>query len=345
MNIKPLKIRNKVMKPHKALLNPDLTARNVLTYSHWDFVELWLKRNEKDEALFYWEQAKVFNQAANGLPNQSAPLLHYYSFMNAVKALLSSRNINFKQHHGVARGENAAQIDNLSDIKVKIKNEGILPSFSKYIDGTSHEGVYNIKNLFSGLPYIHRTYCLTYDVTDDIFIPLIDAEFVLNESDNSLFFTAILSKDFRFDTVFDLLPPAFELFEREKYKIKSVESLLDFNENQSSNMPLLTEFHQKIRRDLYYINGAETLWYLKRKNNQSEHTSVSISPLVITLAAMHRLSELCRYDPLKLRQLLNEKENWIIAEFIQQSPSQFIDAISSEITGHQFLIPNVRSAS
>ncbi|HEA1907890.1 TPA: hypothetical protein RVF61_003739, partial [Escherichia coli] len=56
-------------------------------------------------------------------------------------------------------------------------------------------------------------------------------------------------------------------------------------------------------------------------------------------------SELCRYDPLKLRQLLNEKENWIIAEFIQQSPSQFIDAISSEITGHQFLIPNVRSAS
>ncbi|EMC9616399.1 hypothetical protein VOF91_004749, partial [Salmonella enterica subsp. enterica serovar 4:i:-] len=96
MNIKPLKIRNKVMKPHKASLNPDLTARNVLTYSHWDFVELWLKRNEKDEALFYWEQAKVFNQAANGLPNQSAPLLHYYSFMNAVKALLSSRNINFK---------------------------------------------------------------------------------------------------------------------------------------------------------------------------------------------------------------------------------------------------------
>lgn len=95
------------------------------------------------------------------------------------------------------------------------------------------------------MPYIHRTYCLTYDVTDDIFIPLIDAEFVLNESDNSLFFTAILSKDFRFDTVFDILPPAFELFEREKYKIKSVESLLDFNENQSSNMPQLTEFHQK----------------------------------------------------------------------------------------------------
>ncbi|MBW6099855.1 YaaC family protein [Escherichia coli] len=37
-------------------------------------------------------------------PTNQPPLLHYYSFMNAVKALLSSRNINFKQHHGVARG-------------------------------------------------------------------------------------------------------------------------------------------------------------------------------------------------------------------------------------------------
>ena len=85
--------------------------------------------------------------------------------------------------------------------------------FQNILTALSHGGV-QYKNLFSGLPYIHRTYCLTYDVTDDMFIPLIDAEFVLNESDNSLFFTAILSKDFRFDTVFDILPPAFELFER-----------------------------------------------------------------------------------------------------------------------------------
>ena len=32
INIKPLKIRNKVMKPHKASLNPDLTAVMTPTY-------------------------------------------------------------------------------------------------------------------------------------------------------------------------------------------------------------------------------------------------------------------------------------------------------------------------
>ena len=73
MNIKPLKISNKVMKPHKASLNPDLTARNVLTYSHWDFVELWLKRNEKDEALFYWEQAKVLIRRPMVYPTNQPP--------------------------------------------------------------------------------------------------------------------------------------------------------------------------------------------------------------------------------------------------------------------------------
>ena len=41
---------------------------------------------------------------------------------------------------GVARGENTAQIDNLSDIKVKIKMRVYFRLFPKYIDGTSHEG-------------------------------------------------------------------------------------------------------------------------------------------------------------------------------------------------------------
>ncbi len=70
--------------------------------------------------------------------------------------------------------------------------------------------------------------------------------------------------------------------------------------------------------------------------------SAQIREILISESAWEEMT--CLFAP-SLRQLLNEKENWIIAEFIQQSPSQFIDAISSEITGHQFLIPNVRSAS
>ena len=60
---------------------------------------------------------------------------------------------------------------------------------------------------------------------------------------------------------------------------------------------------------------------------------------------MHRLSELCRYRPHELAAHLAGQKNWLLSEFIQQSPNQFIDEIASELTGHQFLVPNVRTAS
>jgi hypothetical protein len=59
---------------------------------------------------------------------------------------------------------------------------------------------------------------------------------------------------------------------------------------------------------------------------------------------MHRLSEICRYQPLQLASLLAGQKNWLISEFIQMSATQFFDEIASEMTGHQFFIPNVRPA-
>ena len=59
---------------------------------------------------------------------------------------------------------------------------------------------------------------------------------------------------------------------------------------------------------------------------------------------MHRLSELCRYQPIKLSKFLAGKKNWLLTEFIEMAPGQFLDAIASEMTGYQFLAPNVRPA-
>ncbi|HCD7671362.1 TPA: hypothetical protein ND510_004460, partial [Escherichia coli] len=115
-------------------------------------MELWLKRNEKDEALFYWNQAKIFNQASLGLPSLSAPLLHYYSFMNAAKALLSSKGVSFSSHHGVckARGDSYTNTD-LSTIGVHIKNSGITPSISNYFCDEDTEIKYSLRDLFYNL--------------------------------------------------------------------------------------------------------------------------------------------------------------------------------------------------
>jgi len=60
---------------------------------------------------------------------------------------------------------------------------------------------------------------------------------------------------------------------------------------------------------------------------------------------MHRLSEICRYQPLLLESLPAGQKNWLLSEFIEMSAIQFIDEIASEMTGYQVLVPNVRAAS
>lgn len=60
---------------------------------------------------------------------------------------------------------------------------------------------------------------------------------------------------------------------------------------------------------------------------------------------MHRLSEICRYRPLQLEKFLAGQRNWLLSEFVTMAPDQFIDGIAAELTGHQFMPPNVRPAT
>jgi len=64
--------------------------------------------------------------------------------------------------------------------------------------------------------------------------------------------------------------------------------------------------------------------------------------LTITFALMHRLSELSRYDPIRLKKHFDCQHNWLISEFINLAPTQFIYAIACEITGQEFKIPGIR---
>lgn len=341
-----IKLKGKEIRPQKSVISPELAARNVLTNSPWDFVDLWMKKEKQKNALFYWNQARVFHEASKGLPTQSAPLLHYYSFMNAVKALLTAKSIVFNEHHGVTAHNmrNSASKISLTNEGVRIKQNGILPSLSLYYGETESAKVFSLQELLFNLPYIHRTYCLTYPSQTDMFIPIKDAEFVVNKSIKQAYFRAKLSKDFSTAQVIKRLPASF-IQDTDKGVIRS-SSAVSFSrpgKPTSSDIKKLLGLHRALRHELQYINGAQTLWYIK--SNTSGPRRISKLPSTLTLAAMHRLSELSRYKPLELDSFLSGQKNWLLSEFIQQAPNQFFDEIASEITGHQFLIPNVRTAT
>jgi hypothetical protein len=339
-------LNNKSVKLHKSLITPQFNTRNVLTNSIWEFVTLWLKRNGKKKALFYWNQAKEFADASSSLPIESAPLLHYYSFMNAVKSLLESKGITYDEMHGIKahniRG-NSSKIT-LSNEGVKILNKGILPAFSTYLRDQDLNCIHSLEDLLYNIPCIHRSFCLTYKSHSDLFIPLKDCIYLFDENTRKVNFSAKIGSDFVNINLSKRVPNIFNYNQNES-KITSKDSFL-ISDNGKLSQPelfLLCALNNKIRNHICYINGSTTLWYLKLSIGGQKN--INRSPMTLMMAAMHRLSEICRYKPIELSAFLDGQKNWLLNEFINMSPSQFYDEIASEITGHQFYLPNVRGTT
>ncbi|WP_186204206.1 YaaC family protein [Burkholderia gladioli] len=344
-----LRINGRDVGPHKATSSPNLGARTVLTNSHWEYVALWLRRQRKAAALFYWQQAQTFARAAEGMPVDSAPLLLYYSFMNATKALLSAKAVPFDEHHGVrahnTRGPSSKIA--LSNEGVKVMQRGIAPALSQYLSEAETSTQHSLEDLLFNIPCIHRTFCLTYKNQNDLFIPLTECRIEFDPTSSTAHFSAKLSRDFSGPTFIRRLPPSLiaDATVNDGRTIRSTANIPAAGQivNTTAGIAAVATFLKTLRPDLNYIAGSQTLWYAKAV--VTGPARLKRSPLTCTLLAMHRLSEICRYRPMELASFLNGQKNWLLTEFIRMSPPQFLDELSAELTGQQFMLPNVRPAS
>lgn len=353
MSLENIKLHGRDVKPHKATCRADFGGRTVLTNSPWEYVSLWLQRSNipgAEAAAFYWTQARAFALAAQGLPQESAPLPLYYSFMNAAKALLVTRGMVLQEFHGVTKhrsSERREKID-LNNEGVRILERGILPMLSRCLEESEGETVYSLKDLLFNLPCIHRTFCITYDQQAELLIPLTNCRYVFDSPTGSAYLSAQISSDFDYQAFVDRLPVELEKdpMTADARSLRSVKSAKIESAvlSSASDIQKIGELNKLLRPDLQYIAGSTTLWYAKAMPRHGEKR-IRRSPLTISLAAMHRLSELSRYSPMQLSDLFKGEQNWLLSEFIQMSPQQFTDEIAAEITGHQCMTPNVRPAS
>jgi hypothetical protein len=176
-----------------------------------------------------------------------------------------------------------------------------------------------------------------------MFLPLTTCEYVLDTGTMQAHLSATLSQDFAYRRFLNRLPSTFvHIPGTEIRAIRSANSvtITSTDLRTPADRTVLIQFGRRLRMDLQYINGAQTLWYVKGSVHGPRR--LERFPLTLTLAAMHRLSEICRYRPIELAAFLAGQKNWLLSEFIQLAPGQFIDELASEITGHQFLAPNVR---
>jgi hypothetical protein len=196
MGFKPIKFNGKTVKLHKAIVSPDFNDKTVLVRNHWDYVEMWLKREGHDTALEYWWQARDFFQASNDIPNTSAPLTLYYSFLNATKTLLTVKGVSFAELHG-SHGNITAGNTNLQNENVTFQPNGILSSLCRYFGETCNNDQYSLKTLLYNLPFIHRCFNLTYPTGyPEIYIPLVNPHFVIRDNSHEAWICAELSENY-----------------------------------------------------------------------------------------------------------------------------------------------------
>ena len=339
-----IKLGKSEIRPHKAFVNPDFDAPTVLVADQFDYVELWLKRNSTRSARLYWQQAENFYRVSTEMPNESRSIASYYCMLNAAKALLESKSILISPFHGMS-GRSISTRTSLTNEQSEIKTNGIFLSLSAYF-GVALSGIkVNLKDVLYNMPFVHRAFTVTYRGAQDLFIPIKNGYFVRHPRNNEAWFQAEIT-DAKYCSAHTMARQrGWEIDEgqsdrfiiRRKRRFKWDTSR---GTRKTDRLAQLVNYHRRIRRDIKYIHGAQRLWYFKR-NDRGARILHWPTPSLIFLA-MHRLSELTRYDPEKLHSHFECQHNWLLAEFINQATENFIDQIASDITGHELMVPGYR---
>ncbi len=330
-----LKLNSTELTLLKAYNNPQYKNKRILTQHPFLYVELWLRsqpQNKTKYARLFWKQAHTFYEASMNLPMESKPLVAYYCLMNAAKTLISLRKNNAPLtniSHGVRSNRSASKV--FLDSEITLLGAGVLADLAVCIGDSNQNVSFNVSQLLRNLPSIHRTYCITHSNQPELFIPIHDLSFEINKQKKKGYIRFSIDSAYSHGSILQKIPTCFERTNDDGVFFRC-KKRFDWDIHTPLNQRLnnFSLYHKKYRKRFYYIKGNETSWYIKKENMSG---IIDRTPLVITDAVMHWLSELVRYNPEYLQSLLSGRYNWLVTEFVEICFLQFIDEICCEITG------------
>lgn len=354
MEFEDYKYNDKPIKLWKVIHPVDLNLFRSIVSSPFKFVQFHIKtskglsKSSKEEALLLWSQAEEFFNSANSMSAYSRPLSSYYCILNAVKTLLVVKGISFNPRHGVFGKKNASKQSLLTNELLTIEKDKIAGTFYKYLDNSHNSPVtYNLQELFYNLPFTHRAYLQIYKNQKDLIVPVessrfskINGEIRLTAKclDENLTYQQKMSNFTRGNLDFSLVKNNEKNVEK-KYLVSRVICSAKLASSQVNKNILIA--YPELRSSFVFIEGEKTLWYFRKST--SSRPARNRLPLPITIFAIsHKLSELSRYSPLKLKNHLESQHGWMLHEFIDNSLEQFIAYISCEICSKELAKPRLR---
>lgn len=382
----PYLFRGKHLGLYKTYQQPDFRSKTIFTDNVFPYVKLFLTRKDaklkfaspnseskfgpagRFAPIFFWQQAEYYYNATLTSSLELKPLLSYYCMLNAAKAYLAQYTeklddaVNMFTSHGLKEDRsNTFKEKSLSNIQITRENKGVFVLFgtklNKDFDAIwSSSTKFTLKELLYNMPFVHRSFCATYNKArgnkiEELFLPLILGESPSFHVVNS---RLVLAANLKSDIQQKLLTHIPTDFVCRKEKISTGENIIqirsisDSKKNVDSISQETKDLADKLRKQFVYISNPKKLWYLKRDipqitsiTSQNATSSLSqsnnlhnikLSTLTLNMAIMHRFSEIVRYQPQVLQSLLESEESWLIQEYINHALLQFVDEIACEIT-------------
>jgi hypothetical protein len=166
---------------------------------------------------------------------------------------------------------------------------------------------YTLKDIFYNLEFIHRAYNLSNSSQAELYIPIEEPRFVYDKENKEGWLEVKLKPSYSTNQEFAKITG----FTIDRYYDNSNFYTLRLNKvfywNAPRNNPDIrsitefTRYYENHRKRFRYIYSANKLWYIKRKDLKG---IIDRGTLPLTFATMHRLSEMSRYDPNTLENIL-----------------------------------------
>lgn len=294
-----------------------------------------LRRNGRSTEVFLsslHDQAKYFYKAAENAPIRSQPLLYYYSFLNLTKiylCLTEGLDSSKVYQHGIKTTVNATTSLETAQVEVQSLNGSthvsvahrLMSSFGDNVNATAPT-LLMIKECLGSCVGIHRTFCETYDC-DETFIRLNNIK--CTQLGQVLYFVAELNRC-TLKKMTDLTTMGYNV-ERdgEKFSVKEIYNMPDYTLRKQTWVDFSSLLKQK---GLWsYTDGDEYRMFV----SSSQKLMLSSSSIIYSI--MFFLGSVTRYNPYFFDTLMDAKEQWLISEFLNTQPKQFLYYLVSTIVG------------
>jgi hypothetical protein len=337
-----------------SLVQRDYAGQNFVPLQEpWSYVEFHIKNSYASDrvryALAYVQQAQSFYVAAKAANRDASPLLWYYCFLNLAKCLLVRTDLIddlASGMHGIRDpAENKEGYVTLGKQTIKINGTPpgagaryqVFPSLCRVLAEPLPAGDIQIpiKSLLRRVLGIHRAFMKAFG-EDSHFIKLREPEFLEcppPEGPHLWLRFFLLQEDFNptvsFDALKDKLEPTFTAVtpgdEGARLKAHCFESRhLPFTKAAIEDLPLLMAAIRPKIRVLVLPRGY--LYYVMFE------PETALPQAAVIYATMFYLGSIVRYRPYDFDKLIDKKYRWVIDEFLQTAPKQFVILMVNEIT-------------